>query len=956
MSHGHCYLWKPQLVWLHAGSDFLIALSYYSIPLLLIHFVRRRQDVPFQGIFLLFSTFILSCGTAHLLEIWTLWHPDYWLSGLMKAITAIVSLYTASELVPLLPKALAMPSPAQLELANLALEHEIAEHKQTVAALKKSQQRLSLLVQQTPLAVIEWNLDSEVCEWNPAAETIFGYNKSEALGHHAAELMVPGCAKEQFNQVWQDIVAYQKGNCSINKHQTPDGRTLFCEWYNISLIEPNGSCVGVTSLVQDITQRKEAEDALRKAYEELEQRVQERTKELARANEVLQAEMSDRHLAESALWESETRLHTVVTQAPIILYATDRNGTVTLLEGKGLERLGQQPGKVVGQSDFELYGGKLKILDNLPYVLDGTDRAWSVTVGGSVYQNRATPLRDTNDQVTGLIGVATDITQRQQAELALAERQRYLAALVEVQRRLLALKGEENYYTSILELLGQSAGASHVYVFENAQDTNGQLLLTQCAQWRAPALSCERDMPQRQNLPYDECLPHWTQRLAQGETIIGRVTEFSHQERLILEPQGILSLLVLPLTVKDQFFGFIVFDNYTEARVWSASEVDLLRAAAAALSLQHERSKAEVALRQSEAQLRLQATELEQALHQLKKTQGQLVQSEKMSSLGLMVAGIAHEINNPVCFVYGNLAPAGEYIQELLEVVNLYRQHYPVPVPAIQDYTDAIDLDFVVEDLPHLLESMKVGAERIRDIVATLRTFSRLDEAQMKQVSIQEGLDSTLLILQHRLKEKPGRKAVEVIKKYGNLPLVECYSGQLNQVFTNILANAIDALESERVSSEQVETEKLTPHPSPRIEIYTEVVEGSESTEDSKSVVIRIKDNGAGMTERVQLLLFDPFFTTKPVGQGTGLGLSISYQIVVAEHGGQLRCVSAPREGTEFIIQIPIVQPNGKRAASSKTSSEPQTLLTRERQLCQSVGSFTPINHPLNLLGEDAIR
>jgi signal transduction histidine kinase len=392
--------------------------------------------------------------------------------------------------------------------------------------------------------------------------------------------------------------------------------------------------------------------------------------------------------------------------------------------------------------------------------------------------------------------------------------------------------------------------------------------------------------------------------------------------------------------------------------VWSASEVDLLRAAAAALSLQHERSKAEVALRQSEAQLRLQATELEQALHQLKKTQGQLVQSEKMSSLGLMVAGIAHEINNPVCFVYGNLAPAGEYIQELLEVVNLYRQHYPVPVPAIQDYTDAIDLDFVVEDLPHLLESMKVGAERIRDIVATLRTFSRLDEAQMKEVNIHEGLDSTLLILQHRLKEKPGRKAVEVIKKYGNLPLVECYSGQLNQVFTNILANAIDALEPERVSSEQVEveSEKLTPHPSPRIEIYTEVVEGSESTEDSKSVVIRIKDNGAGMTERVQLLLFDPFFTTKPVGQGTGLGLSISYQIVVAEHGGQLRCVSAPREGTEFIIQIPIVQPNGKRAASSKTSSEPQTLLTRERQLCQSLGSFTPINHPLNLLGEDAIR
>jgi PAS domain S-box-containing protein len=338
----------------------------------------------------------------------------------MKAITAIVSLYTASELVPLIPKALAMPSPGQMESANLALEHEITEHKQTVAALKKSQQRLSLLVQQTPLAVIEWNLDGEVSEWNPAAERIFGYDKREAIGHHATELMVSEGAKEQFNQVWPNLLSCQRVVNSTNEHHTPDGRSIFCEWYNVPLIEPNGCCVGVASLVQDISQRKQAEDALRRVNEELEQRVEERTKELARAYEVLQAEMSDRKYAESALWESEMRLHTVVTQAPIILYATDRNGTVTLLEGKGLERLGQQPGKVVGQSDFELYGGKLKILDNLPYVLDGTDRAWSVTVGGSVYQNRATPLRDTNDQVTGLIGVATDITQRQQARLAAA--------------------------------------------------------------------------------------------------------------------------------------------------------------------------------------------------------------------------------------------------------------------------------------------------------------------------------------------------------------------------------------------------------------------------------------------------------------------------------------------------------------------------------------------------------
>jgi signal transduction histidine kinase len=289
-----------------------------------------------------------------------------------------------------------------------------------------------------------------------------------------------------------------------------------------------------------------------------------------------------------------------------------------------------------------------------------------------------------------------------------------------------------------------------------------------------------------------------------------------------------------------------------------------------------------------------------------------------MSSLGLMVAGIAHEINNPVCFVYGNLAPAGEYIRELLELVELYRQHYPVPVPEIQEYAEEIEVDFLVEDLPDLLASMKVGAERIRDIVTSLRTFSRLDEAKMKRVNIHEGLNSTLLILQHRLKEKPGRPTIEVVKKYGDLPLVECYCGQLNQVFTNILANAIDALESQRVSSEQVDSELLTPYPSPRIEIRTEVVDTADS--DLRDVVIRIIDNGPGMTERVRLMLFDPFFTTKPVGQGTGLGLSISYQIVVAEHGGQLRCASAPGQGTEFIIQIPIAQPNSQCLASSTTS------------------------------------
>ena len=912
MAHGYCFLWKLQLVWLHVGSDFLIALSYYSIPLLLVYFVSRRSDLPFQGIFLLFSAFILSCGTTHLLEIWTLWHPDYWISGLMKAVTALISLYTASELIPLLPKALALPSPAQLEAANLALENEIAEHKQTVAALEKSQQKLSLLVQQTPLAIIEWDLNSEVSDWNPAAEKLFRYTKSEAIGHHATELMMPGCTNEQFKNLWQSLLSSKNGSCSTNEYRTQEGITLYCEWHNIPLIEPNGVALGVASLVQNITQRKEAENALRKANEELEQRVEARTKELAKANEILQAEISDRKQAESALWESETRLHTVVTQAPIILYATNRQGVLTVLEGKGLEGLGYQSDKIL-RSDFDLYPAQLEILENLPEVLEGRDKAWIVKVGNSVYHNRVTPIRDKEDNVTGLIGVATDITLRYQAQFALAERERYLAALVAVQHQLLALQGEENYHTAVLELLGQASHASHAYVLE-FQDTK-ERLLTQRAYWSADESYSETNYQECQNLPYQECLYPWTQRLAQREIIIGLVSEFPESERLILESQGILSVLILPLMVKEQFFGFIVFDC-TETRVWSASEVDLLRAAAAALSLQHERIKAEVALRRQEARLRSQTAQLKQTLTQLKQAQAQLVQSEKMSSLGLMVAGIAHEINNPVGFVYSNLNPASEYIQQLLGLIELYQQHYPLPTTEIQAQIEAIELDFLREDLPSLLESMKVGAERIRDIVLSLRTFSHIDESKMKQVDIHKGLESTLLILKYQLKEKPGCPAIEITKNYGTLPLVQCYPGQLNQVFTNILANAIDALESQRASSKQGGSEKLAPHASPRIEICTEVVDSAES----ESVVIRIIDNGPGMTERVRRRLFDPFFTTKPVGKGTGLGLSISYQIIVAEHGGQLECVSSPGQGTEFIIQIPIQQPSQMSLASSKTA------------------------------------
>lgn len=295
--------------------------------------------------------------------------------------------------------------------------------------------------------------------------------------------------------------------------------------------------------------------------------------------------------------------------------------------------------------------------------------------------------------------------------------------------------------------------------------------------------------------------------------------------------------------------------------------------------------------------LEQKVTETSQAYRELQHMQIQLIHNEKMSGLGQMAAGIAHEINNPVNFIYGNLTHAKDYINDVMGLLNLYQVEYPNPTPRIQAEQKSIDLEFIQDDLLKLFNSMALGAQRIHEIVKSMRIFSRLDESEAKAVDIHEGIDSTLTILHHRLKAKPEQAAIAVIRDYGQLPPVECYAGQLNQVFMNILSNAIDALDEYNQQQTLQETEKQ----SSRIHISTEIM-------GNNWVAIRIADNGPGIDENVQMRLFDPFFTTKPIGKGTGLGLSISYEIVVEKHSGKLYCQSAPGQGTEFIIEIPIKQ------------------------------------------------
>ncbi len=455
----------------------------------------------------------------------------------------------------------------------------------------------------------------------------------------------------------------------------------------------------------------------------------------------------------------------------------------------------------------------------------------------------------------------------------------------------------------------QLLGADRVAIYQFSKETAGKIVVEESTE-----KICLREAVKEHDCFYQECAE---QLQATKQPVVRAVEDVykthSNDEHLACwQHLQVRASLSVPISRGNKVWGLLIVHECHKPRGWRTSEIELLQQLADQLAIAIHQAELYDRACANAIAAETKAAELEQALRQLQETQAQLIQSEKMSSLGQLVAGVAHEINNPVNFIYGNLSHVDGYAQDMLKLIEAYQERYPHPGPEIEEIAEEIDLNFLREDMPKVLNSMKIGADRIREIVLSLRNFSRLDQAEMKFANLHEGIDNTLLILQNRLRAKAGHLGIELVKDYGNLPRVECYPGQLNQVLMNIISNGIDALES---YNENRSIEDIRQNPS-RITIRTEWVKKQGQND---RIIIAIGDNGPGIPHHVKARLFDPFFTTKAVGKGTGLGLSISYQII-EKHKGAIACISEPGQGAEFVIEIPV------RQSETAIVSQPQLM------------------------------
>ncbi|HBK97751.1 MAG TPA: histidine kinase [Microcoleaceae bacterium UBA10368] len=599
---------------------------------------------------------------------------------------------------------------------------------------------------------------------------------------------------------------------------------------------------------------------------------------------------------EVALAKQKQTLRGIIDNAPIWVWMTNINGRMLLVNKTFCEDVAIPEDKFLAATH---YSEVLGVEASANYMASDL-QAWSqdtpyyaqeclqLADGEEHYlETIKTQVKDAYGNAIGLIGLGLDVTQEREAQKRLQESEARFRKLAEQE--------------ALLNQLASNIRASldlDTILATTVRQVRELLQVDRCLfvwyepdasppVWNVTYEAKNPDLPSLLGLYPTEATGSHAALIANLEII--RIDDFdtvtASVERDFFISIGFNSLLDIPIQTLSSQIGLICCTTCGVPRHWSDDEVELLVAVGNQLTIAINQAELYTQSLDSARIAREQAAKLETTLCELQQAQTQLVQAEKMSSLGQMVAGIAHEINNPVSFIFGNISYIKEYTRSLIKLLEMYRDEFPEAPPAIQSEMDALELDFLLDDLPKILSSMKVGAIRIRDIVRSLRSFSRLDESAMKSVNLHEGIDSTLMILEHRLKAQSDSPLIQVVKEYGELPLVECYAGQLNQVFMNIIANAIDA----------VEEQKSNPG---IIRIRTEV--------EGTFVAIAISDNGTGMTDQVKQRIFDPFYTTKAIGSGTGMGLAISHSIIVEKHKGEIKCFSVVGKGTEFIIEIPI--------------------------------------------------
>ncbi|MFB2967680.1 PAS domain S-box protein [Aerosakkonema sp. BLCC-F183] len=754
-----------------------------------------------------------------------------------------------------------------------AIATDITERKRIEAALRESEEQFRATFEQAEIGIGHCGLNGQFIKVNKSFCDILGYTEEQLLKLSFEDITHPDDVMANLTQ-FRSLLAGEISTYSMeNRYLTRLDRIV---WVNltVSLVRSfSGEPKYVIAAIQDINDRKEAESELKKSLKEL----------------------SDLKLA--------------LDRAAIVAI-TNRQGKITYVNDKfcALSQYSQE----------ELIGQDHKIINSGYHSKDFFQGLWSTIKSGKIWEgdikNKAkdgsfywvkttiVPLLGERGKASQFLAIRFDITDRKRTEEDLVRSE---AKFRELATREALLNRLASQIRSSLDI--------NIILETAVTEVRDLLQIDRCLfLWYRPG-DPRHNMPvpqeekegswevvqEARNLAFPTLLERKIHVMALGplttKTFNKEITRIDsvrnltdRTERKFFFSVGYTALLAFPIHTTSGEIGLLSCSHSSGSRPWRDAEVELLQAVADQLAIAIDQAELYKQTRTAAVKAQEQATKLEQTLHELQQTQAQLVQSEKMSSLGQMVAGVAHEINNPVNFIYGNITPAKEYVADLLDLLELYRKFYPNPVKEIQEQGEEIDLDFIKEDLPKIFYSMKMGADRIRQIVLSLRNFSRLDEAEMKAVDIHEGLDSTLLILQSRLKAKPNIPEIQVIKNYGKLPKIQCYAGQLNQVFMNILNNAIDALEQPSINEDR------------SINITTEL-------KDSERAIIRIADNGPGMTEEVRQRVFDPFFTTKPVGSGTGLGMSISYQII-DKHSGKLTCISVLGEGAEFAIEIPVSQ------------------------------------------------